>query len=129
VTLRFKTPSVDSIDTESSAPAGSFCWFGAPVTPNYQLLLLATCLLKPKVLELLDPSTRSQKEERDVFAGVQQKGEGYSSPGNPAHVKTKFISMHSQCCQVSCWEHPDRQLMQKDRTKGVESQRTQGCKR
>lgn len=63
-----------------SAPTGLFCQFGAPVTPNYTLLLLATCLLEPRLLALLYPSTQLQKEERDVVLGVQQKGGGYSPP-------------------------------------------------
>ena len=79
---------------KSSAPTGLFCWFGAPVTPNYLLLLLATCLLEPKVLELWDSSTQLQKDERDMVQGVQQKRGGYSPPGIPAHVKTKFIRIH-----------------------------------
>lgn len=80
---------------ESSAPTHLFCWFGAFGTPNYPLLLLATCLLEPKVLELLDPPTRLQKQEGDVALGAQQKRGGYSSSGIPGLVKAKFTMIHS----------------------------------
>lgn len=128
LSLRLKTPSVNHIDMESSAPTGLFCWFGAAVTPNYQLPLVATCLLEPKVLEL-DPSMQSQKKEHDAVPAAE--GRRLQSPRDPCpcndqvHQDT-LVMLPSQ---VSRWEHPDRRLIQKGRTKGAESQRMKGCKR
>lgn len=114
--LRLKIPTANNTDMESSAPTHLFCWFGAPGTPNYLLLLLATFLLEPKVLELLDPPPTIAKAGTWCGSKGGSRREAATVPrGSLALWRPSSPWYTPKHCQVSCWEHPDKQMIERDR--------------